>query len=93
MHESKPELALDYAEYLLTHHMNRDCLLTLPKEKLNELLKVLQVAKVQVLFLPHGVMININYLLLENSFYNICSESWFDSILDNLLDNLFFLGL
>ncbi|XP_060104048.1 condensin-2 complex subunit G2 [Heteronotia binoei] len=46
IHESKPELALDYAEYLLTHHMNRDCLLSLPKEKLSQFLKVLQAAKV-----------------------------------------------
>uniref|UniRef100_A0A8D0L9X4 Non-SMC condensin II complex subunit G2 n=1 Tax=Sphenodon punctatus TaxID=8508 RepID=A0A8D0L9X4_SPHPU len=44
-HESKPELALDYTEYLLTHLMNRDCLLSLPKEKLNQLLKVLGVSK------------------------------------------------
>ncbi|XP_020635366.3 condensin-2 complex subunit G2 isoform X1 [Pogona vitticeps] len=44
-HESKPELALDYVEYLLTHYMNRDCLLSLPKEKLNYLLKVLGTAK------------------------------------------------
>uniref|UniRef100_A0A8D2IQY2 Uncharacterized protein n=1 Tax=Varanus komodoensis TaxID=61221 RepID=A0A8D2IQY2_VARKO len=41
-HEPKPELALDYIEYLLTHYMNRDCLLSLPKEKLNQLLKVLE---------------------------------------------------
>uniref|UniRef100_A0A8C8S0T2 Non-SMC condensin II complex subunit G2 n=1 Tax=Pelusios castaneus TaxID=367368 RepID=A0A8C8S0T2_9SAUR len=40
-HESKPELALDYVEYLLTHSMNRDCLLSVPKKKLNQLLKVL----------------------------------------------------
>ncbi|XP_042332474.1 condensin-2 complex subunit G2 isoform X2 [Sceloporus undulatus] len=44
-HESKPELALDYIEYLLTHYMNRDCLLSLPKEKLSQLLKVLEAAK------------------------------------------------
>nr|XP_060638556.1 condensin-2 complex subunit G2 [Anolis sagrei ordinatus] len=44
-HESKPELALDYIEYLLTHYMNRNCLLSLPKEKLNQLLKVLEAAK------------------------------------------------
>ncbi|XP_054847532.1 condensin-2 complex subunit G2 [Eublepharis macularius] len=43
--ESKPELALDYTEYLLTHHMNRDCLLSLPIEKLSQLLKVLQTSK------------------------------------------------
>ncbi|XP_061443239.1 condensin-2 complex subunit G2 isoform X2 [Rhineura floridana] len=44
-HESKPELALDYIEYLLTHYMNRDCLLSLPKQKLNDLLKALEAAK------------------------------------------------
>uniref|UniRef100_A0A669P2F4 Non-SMC condensin II complex subunit G2 n=1 Tax=Phasianus colchicus TaxID=9054 RepID=A0A669P2F4_PHACC len=40
-HESKPELALDYIEYLLTHPVNRGCLLSVPKKKLNHLLKVL----------------------------------------------------
>ncbi|KAM7176346.1 condensin-2 complex subunit G2 isoform 3-T3 [Macrochelys suwanniensis] len=44
-YESKPELALDYLEYLLTHSMNRDCLLSVPKKKLNQLLKVLGAAK------------------------------------------------
>nr|XP_034984741.1 condensin-2 complex subunit G2 isoform X1 [Zootoca vivipara] len=44
-HESKPELALDYMEYLLAHYMNRDCLLSLPKEKLDHLLKALEAAK------------------------------------------------
>uniref|UniRef100_G1KLI2 Non-SMC condensin II complex subunit G2 n=1 Tax=Anolis carolinensis TaxID=28377 RepID=G1KLI2_ANOCA len=44
-HESKPELALDYTEYLLTHYMNWNCLLSLPKEKLNQLLEVLEAAK------------------------------------------------
>ncbi|KAJ7322173.1 hypothetical protein JRQ81_018460 [Phrynocephalus forsythii] len=44
-HESKPELALDYTEYLLTHYMNRESLLSLSKEKLNHLLKVLETSK------------------------------------------------
>lgn len=44
-HESKPELALDYIEYLLTHPVNRGCLLSVPKKKLNHLLKVLSAAK------------------------------------------------
>ncbi|XP_034615905.1 condensin-2 complex subunit G2 isoform X2 [Trachemys scripta elegans] len=44
-YQSKPELALDYLEYLLTHSMNRDCLLSVPKKKLNQLLKVLGAAK------------------------------------------------
>ncbi|XP_021243904.1 condensin-2 complex subunit G2 isoform X2 [Numida meleagris] len=44
-HESKPELALDYIEYLLTHPVNRGCLLSAPKKKLNHLLKTLSAAK------------------------------------------------
>ncbi|KAM6452051.1 condensin-2 complex subunit G2 isoform 1-T2 [Liasis olivaceus] len=43
--EPKPELALDYLEYLLTHYMNRDCLLSLSRDKLNQLLKVLECGK------------------------------------------------
>ncbi|XP_039204522.1 condensin-2 complex subunit G2 isoform X1 [Crotalus tigris] len=45
MDEPKPELALDYLEYLLTHYMNRNCLLSLSREKLNQLLKVLECGK------------------------------------------------
>ncbi|NXU72326.1 CNDG2 protein, partial [Oreotrochilus melanogaster] len=44
-HESKPELALDYTEYLLTHPVNRGCLLSVPKQKLKKLLKILGAAK------------------------------------------------
>ncbi|NWH59852.1 CNDG2 protein, partial [Geococcyx californianus] len=44
-HESKSELAIDYIEYLLTHPVNRDCLLSLPKKKLKKLLKILSAAK------------------------------------------------
>ncbi|NXX52825.1 CNDG2 protein, partial [Scopus umbretta] len=43
--ESKPELAIDYIEYLLTHPVNRSCLLSLPKKKLKQLLKTLSVSK------------------------------------------------
>ncbi|NXJ65941.1 CNDG2 protein, partial [Rostratula benghalensis] len=43
--ESKPELALDYIEYLLTHPFNRGCLLSVPKNKLKKLLKTLSAAK------------------------------------------------
>ncbi|NXE88858.1 CNDG2 protein, partial [Menura novaehollandiae] len=43
--ESKPELAVDYIEYLLTHPVNRDCLLSVPKKKLKKLLKILSAAK------------------------------------------------
>ncbi|XP_015666969.1 condensin-2 complex subunit G2 [Protobothrops mucrosquamatus] len=45
MDEHKPELALDYLEYLLTHYMNQNCLLSLSREKLNQLLKVLECGK------------------------------------------------
>ncbi|OXB53397.1 hypothetical protein ASZ78_013371, partial [Callipepla squamata] len=44
-HESKPGLALDYIEYLLTHPVNRGCLLSAPKKKLNHLLKTLSASK------------------------------------------------
>ncbi|NWV64047.1 CNDG2 protein, partial [Malurus elegans] len=44
-HESKPGLAIDYLEYLLTHPVNRDCLLSVPKKKLKKLLKILHAAK------------------------------------------------
>ncbi|XP_066056797.1 condensin-2 complex subunit G2 isoform X1 [Chamaea fasciata] len=44
-HESKPDLAVDYIEYLLTHPVNRDCLLSVPKNKLKKLLKILGAAK------------------------------------------------
>ncbi|OCT75511.1 condensin-2 complex subunit G2 isoform X1 [Xenopus laevis] len=47
--ESKPALALDYIEYIMTHTMNRDCLLSLQTKKLNQLLKVLGLVK-EVLF-------------------------------------------
>uniref|UniRef100_A0A8C3RIZ1 Non-SMC condensin II complex subunit G2 n=1 Tax=Cyanoderma ruficeps TaxID=181631 RepID=A0A8C3RIZ1_9PASS len=44
-HESKPDLAVDYIEYLLTHPVNRGCLLSVPKNKLKKLLKLLGTAK------------------------------------------------
>ncbi|NXO78700.1 CNDG2 protein, partial [Sitta europaea] len=44
-HESKPDLAIDYIEYLLTHPVNRGCLLSVPKKKLKKLLKILGAAK------------------------------------------------
>ncbi|XP_039936835.1 condensin-2 complex subunit G2 [Hirundo rustica] len=43
--ESKPDLAVDYIEYLLTHPVNRGCLLSVPKNKLKKLLKILGAAK------------------------------------------------
>ncbi|KAJ7403274.1 Condensin-2 complex subunit G2 [Pitangus sulphuratus] len=43
--ESKPDLAVDYIDYLLTHPVNRDCLLSVPKKKLKKLLKILSAAK------------------------------------------------
>ncbi|XP_010584056.1 PREDICTED: condensin-2 complex subunit G2 [Haliaeetus leucocephalus] len=45
-HQSKPELAIDYIEYLLTHPVNRSYLLSVPKKKLKKLLKILSAAKV-----------------------------------------------
>ncbi|NWV23802.1 CNDG2 protein, partial [Origma solitaria] len=44
-HESKPGLAVNYIEYLLTHPVNRGCLLSVPKKKLKNLLKILGAAK------------------------------------------------
>ncbi|XP_037372427.1 condensin-2 complex subunit G2 isoform X2 [Talpa occidentalis] len=41
----KPELALVYLEYLLTHPRNRECLLSAPRKKLNQLLKALETSK------------------------------------------------
>ena len=42
----KPELALLYMEYLLTHPKNRECLLSVPQKKLYQLLKALEGSKV-----------------------------------------------
>ncbi|NXY81823.1 CNDG2 protein, partial [Alcedo cyanopectus] len=47
--ESKPELAIDYIEYILAHPVNRGCLLSVPKKKLRKLLKTLGAAKVRSL--------------------------------------------
>ncbi|NXG68089.1 CNDG2 protein, partial [Baryphthengus martii] len=44
-HESKPELAIDYIEYLLIHPVNRSCLLSVPIKKLKKLFKILSAAK------------------------------------------------
>lgn len=44
----KPELALVYIEYLLTHPKNRQCLLSAPQKKLNHLLKALEMSKVSL---------------------------------------------
>ncbi|NXN93041.1 CNDG2 protein, partial [Rhinopomastus cyanomelas] len=43
--ESKPELGADYIEYLLTHPVNRGCLLSVPKKELRTLLKILNASK------------------------------------------------
>ncbi|XP_038611676.1 condensin-2 complex subunit G2 [Tachyglossus aculeatus] len=43
--EARPELALVYTEYLLTHTENRDCLLSAPTNILNHLLKALETSK------------------------------------------------
>ncbi|NXD19732.1 CNDG2 protein, partial [Spelaeornis formosus] len=44
-YESKPDLAVDYVEYLLTHPVSRGCLLSVPRKKLENLLKTLGAAK------------------------------------------------
>ncbi|KAM5255154.1 condensin-2 complex subunit G2 [Ctenodactylus gundi] len=44
-HPVKPGLALVYTEYLLTHPRNRECLLSVPQRKLNQLLRALEVCK------------------------------------------------
>uniref|UniRef100_A0A8D2ASR7 Condensin-2 complex subunit G2 n=1 Tax=Sciurus vulgaris TaxID=55149 RepID=A0A8D2ASR7_SCIVU len=50
----KPELALVYVEYLLTHPNNRECLLSVPRKKLNHLLKALETSKADLEFLLHS---------------------------------------
>ncbi|MBZ3883563.1 Condensin-2 complex subunit G2, partial [Sciurus carolinensis] len=50
----KPELALVYMEYLLTHPNNRECLLSVPRKKLNHLLKALETSKADLEFLLHS---------------------------------------
>ncbi|XP_059567291.1 condensin-2 complex subunit G2 isoform X4 [Myotis daubentonii] len=47
-HPLKPELALVYVEYLLTHPKNRECLLAAPRKKLSHLLKALAMSKVDL---------------------------------------------
>ncbi|XP_006634573.2 condensin-2 complex subunit G2 [Lepisosteus oculatus] len=42
----KPDLGLDYIEYLITHRMNRSFLLDVQKKKLNQLLKAMGALKV-----------------------------------------------
>ncbi|XP_058153602.1 condensin-2 complex subunit G2 [Dasypus novemcinctus] len=50
----KPELALVYIEYLLTHPKNRECLLSAPRKKLNHLLKALETSKVDLESILHS---------------------------------------
>lgn len=45
---ARPELALGYLEYLLTHPRNRECLLSAPRKRLTQLLRALEVAKVDL---------------------------------------------
>ncbi|XP_075068213.1 condensin-2 complex subunit G2 isoform X2 [Mixophyes fleayi] len=61
--ECKPELALKYMEYIMTHTMNRDYLFCAPTKKLNNLLKLLGLVKeVLCLFMKpsEGVTQKIN---------------------------------
>ncbi|KAM8967575.1 condensin-2 complex subunit G2 [Pelodytes ibericus] len=71
---AKPELALDYIEYIVTHTMNRECLLSMSTKKLNQFLKVLELAKeALLLFITPAVavtqMINQRAALRTFSLY------------------------
>uniref|UniRef100_A0A8C9EM17 Non-SMC condensin II complex subunit G2 n=1 Tax=Pavo cristatus TaxID=9049 RepID=A0A8C9EM17_PAVCR len=73
-HESKPELALDYIEYLLTHPVNRGCLLSVPKKKLNHLLKVLSAAKVALSLLHRALLQLLPLLLQTDAYLSVCKD-------------------
>ncbi|CAH6779587.1 condensin-2 complex subunit G2 [Phodopus roborovskii] len=84
----KPELALLYMEYLLTHPKNRECLLSAPQKKLNQLLKDLEGSKADLescLQSPSGNPLNFNKAAALHAFglycrlsvhlqYKFCSE-------------------
>lgn len=94
----KPELALLYMEYLLTHPKNRECLLSVPQKKLNQLLKALEGSKAELesfLQSPSGNPLNFNKATALHAFglycrmsvhlqYKFCSEEKIHlSILDD----------
>ncbi|XP_032250283.1 condensin-2 complex subunit G2 isoform X2 [Phoca vitulina] len=71
----KPELALVYTEYLLTHPRNRQCLLSAPQKKLNHLLKALEMSKADlesILQLPGGKPHNFNEAMALRAFSLHC---------------------
>uniref|UniRef100_A0A8C4PFJ4 Condensin-2 complex subunit G2 n=1 Tax=Equus asinus TaxID=9793 RepID=A0A8C4PFJ4_EQUAS len=74
----KPELALVYIEYLLTHPKNRECLLSAPRKKLNHLLKALETSKVDlesILQLPGVKPHNFNEATALRAFSLYCRLS------------------
>ncbi|XP_066241784.1 condensin-2 complex subunit G2 isoform X1 [Saccopteryx leptura] len=84
----KPDLALVYIEYLLTHPKNQESLLSAPQKKLNHLLKALETSKVDlelILQLPGGKAeffseaaalraFNLHCRLSVHLQYKFCSE-------------------
>ncbi|XP_034885655.1 condensin-2 complex subunit G2 isoform X2 [Mirounga leonina] len=77
-HPVKPELALVYIEYLLTHPKNRQCLLSAPQKKLNHLLKALEMSKADlesILQLPGGKPHNFNEAVALRAFSLHCRLS------------------
>ncbi|KAI5153877.1 Condensin-2 Complex Subunit G2 [Manis pentadactyla] len=74
----KPELALLYTEYLLTHVQNRECLLSAPQKTLNHLLKALETSKVDlesVLQSPDGKTHHLNEATALRAFSLHCRLS------------------
>ncbi|XP_028629032.1 condensin-2 complex subunit G2 [Grammomys surdaster] len=74
----KPEIALLYMEYLLTHPKNRECLLSAPQKKLNQLLKALEGSKADLesfLHCPSGNPLNFNKTTALHAFGLYCRMS------------------
>ncbi|XP_057639200.1 condensin-2 complex subunit G2 isoform X2 [Chionomys nivalis] len=74
----KHELALLYMEYLLTHPKNRECLLSAPQKKLNQLLKALEGSKADLEFFlqsPSGNPLNFNKEAASHAFGLHCRLS------------------
>ncbi|OBS71779.1 hypothetical protein A6R68_13644, partial [Neotoma lepida] len=74
----KPELALLYMEYLLTHPKNRECLLSAPQKKLNQLLKALEGSKADLESLlqsPSGNPLNLSKAAALHAFGLYCRLS------------------
>lgn len=74
----KHDLALLYMEYLLTHPKNRECLLSAPQKKLNQLLKALEGSKADLEFFlqsPSGNPLNFNKEAASHAFGLHCRLS------------------